>query len=1392
MKKSRDPMMQYQVVHGRQPVNHPPGVGLPGAKTTDECPTAWCDSEFLTCVLEESRQVFTCCDENNGDTLCNDPPCWFRGLRCPESLQTFVASPQRLDGGLVVPKDNPRRLSKQPPIDDASESMEDGNWFGQWSAHNFPLSTVDEGSQSDWDRSSAYQGWHPNVYRRKLQYATVDPSKSKADTLVALEQDEHAMLISNMAQYRQKEYDKDEKELAEAKQYVEYQEMEPRLADLMREQDRQSEIDAINYKMEFDRNKSQRLTRLAVMRDTVAKALIVQLIANEVPLKYPTSAFDLTLGKTTNLSQVHSSFIFPAAFQVPPDSPDTPTPDNPVTGFAFEFVEYKRNIYAWSDSNPISDGSQVVTLIALKANADDLDIHAVTDQPIRVYTDLNLFSQTICLYWDRFAKDTAGGAWSRQGVTNNETECLTTNLSDVGIFLDPYVPEPELLIAIDFEKETWQSHCIGCGDEWNMFVLAVMGMVIFTDILLILMGYVLDETKRTDMSKQNKQSRYYEDGDGIHSRLNVDDAIAYSYAETGLVKLWIGTFMNVIFREHVIVSPLFYHEIFTRPQRLLCLGALLTGLLAMNALVQSQPGFLITKESPTEYFVAGILGGLLVFPVYCGLALMFNMRPRPVKKRIIKRTYNPREIDLIALKRKELDHQSSKMPPAGYLSLPPAPPGGVTHNPGGTSLLGLPSPLPLPPLPPQAPGGSSAQLALPPPPPPGTGLPGIPALPALPGTATGNTALPPPPRYPPPRGAKAPAPAQLLPPINFPKIGPPPKPDQARPWTEGISQLALDNGSTGETPSRLPLVDAPMAGSGQQQLALAAPNNPLRASASSPSAPPAAPGNAREAVTLPPGAFVEDPKHGMPATDDGTPRTPVGGMPAPPPGAGVGGFATPPSSRGVSARSGSATPTGFPELASLSGSQPLPMPVFVRGQPYQELAPPFQSTAAGPPRPPGMPPGPPGMPPPPGGPLAGRIAPLPPPPPKEDDQAFVRRIRLTYMDKVIKEHEKHDLLEDHDELGKEVKWWIFWGTTLLPYAATTIFICFCLYMTVVYGVKFDDKQALHWVYGSVIGLGLIVFLLDMFKSVMMTLVELRMYENRKKSKAGHFLPRRVKKEDDRNFQKVPAPRLWKNAVAATAVPKGTKTGPPQMQARPSFLPPSGPPGGPPTPSNRPPGLPPGAPFMGTPSRPGALPVAPPQNFASAFGGPQAGFTPIERGYEPRSPGPGTPRSVFSNTGPLGSTPPPPGRGPASPGTATPMELSGSGQMPSRGQPLPRSAMPTGGPSTSGMAPQRVDMPEGGGRPAPPSPTHSTHSLSSLARSQAQTLDDKVKASRHATPPPPPGMGRAQTPPGGKPRPPDAPEPGFSRPSSRPGSRGPSRPTSAGSGAARAKVAPAPP
>ena len=93
-----------------------------------------------------------------------------------------------------------------------------------------------------------------------------------------------------------------------------------------------------------------------------------------------------------------------------------------------------------------------------------------------------------------------------------------------------------------------------------------------------------------------------------------------------MVLLWAGTLWKVFKREHALLSPAFYHETFTRPQRLLCLVAMMLGVMAMNAVVQSRRGFLLSTKGGSEYIMSGFLAGLLSFPVYCGLAMMFNMQ----------------------------------------------------------------------------------------------------------------------------------------------------------------------------------------------------------------------------------------------------------------------------------------------------------------------------------------------------------------------------------------------------------------------------------------------------------------------------------------------------------------------------------------------------------------------------------------------------------------------------------------------------------------------------------------------------------------------------------------------------------------------------------------------
>lgn len=1117
----------------RMAQNHP--EPLPYQYILTECDTAFCDVVGLACSPEdfEFLTFFTCCNARNSDTLCNEPPCWFHGAACPVPTQGgSLAGVRRMQAS--------SRAHKKP--------LEEG-WFDTWKNHNMPSIALDESEVSEYDRQKIYTGWHPNAHERKLLFARGNLSQSLTDRVLALGSAELPLLrlavdmTSEAARNAEADYIKD------ATDAVAFKSMTPAIAAKLESDKRAQEQAAYLLRWQTARNASQRITRLNVMRDTVSKSLLTAMQTALDPLTFSTTAYAITIGKTTNLTSVNPAFSYPEAFQVPPDSRDFITPTNPFTRFAYIYVEYFQNVYDWSDSNPYSTENQLITLYVLKGSTLELDEATSTDW-IRVFADRSLLANVVCLWWDRFAPGTAGGRWSSQGVVNDDTGCITSHITgDFAIFMDgrTFSGYGFVEAATHWEREVWVSNCIGCGDESNLTVVAVLGMLLFALILLILLTYTLDESQRTQLAQNKVKSRYYYDGNGITSPLSIDDPIAYHFSEGPLLMLWLGTLWNVAKRDHALLSTMFYHETFTRPQRLQCFIALLTGLLAVNAAVHSHPGSI---QEAQEFVITGLLSGLLVFPIFCGLVMMFNLRPAQVKKRLIKRAYSTKEIDKLNEQRQRLANQSTMLPPPGYMANPPP----VSGTPGNTTLLSLPAPLPLPVLPPGM-VGTHQHLQLPP------AVPGLGAnlaLPAVPGMS-GRLPLPPPPKYPPPpKNASTATPAGMLPPLSWPTTGPPPTPfpllqDASMGGTSQLPMRSLPG--TGEAP------DASMADHEMQAL----PDPHVLEDAKHTMAP-ELPGSIGRG---PPGPGFGTPGGGSGTPKTGTPRsfgpsqpgTPSNRGPGPPlPGMpGVGGFpGTPGASRNASPRNRSGPPSSrgpgppLPMVPAENG----PMPLFIRGQPPPQLPSPFQGPPGGVPAG-GPPPGPPGgfqaMASAGGVPM---VPPAPPPPPREDDQAFVRRIRMTYMDKVTKDHDKHDLLEDLEELGKETPGWVYDTMTIMPYLASSTFTLASIFVVLQYGMKFQTFQEEMWWKGSLIGLGLVLGILDLVRVIMMTLVELRKYENRRKAKDGHFLPRKIRRENDKDFQPAPPPRLWKQAVAAPAVPKGPAiTAPPP---RPAFLPPNAP------------------------------------------------------------------------------------------------------------------------------------------------------------------------------------------------------------------------------------------
>merc|ERR1719460_3203668 len=109
--------------------------------------------------------------------------------------------------------------------------------------------------------------------------------------------------------------------------------------------------------------------------------------------------------------------------------------------------------------------------------------------------------------------------------------------------------------------------------------------------------------------------------------------------------------------------------------------------------------------------------------------------------------------------------------------------------------------------------------------------------------------------------------------------------------------------------------------------------------------------------------------------------------------------------------------------------------------------------------------------PPPTLPQPGELAlrPEPPAPPKEEDSAFVRRVRLVYLDRVTREHQRLDLLDSTDT-GKPIPNAVLTLGALIPYMAAASYIVVAVFIIFMYGTKFSEMTERLWLLATIIGL----------------------------------------------------------------------------------------------------------------------------------------------------------------------------------------------------------------------------------------------------------------------------------------------------------------------------------
>ncbi|CAJ1333311.1 unnamed protein product [Effrenium voratum] len=678
---------------GRLPQNHP--LPYRDERVIDTCQSAYCDMVWLMCIHMENRKAykFMCCDSPNPRTNCEHPPCWFYGPRCPvdetsaasaaaaPAVASALASARRLNeterklqfattttpapalsgaGALIwnleqdelpVLLDVQQAIEQQDRLAEANlraAAQVEAYWpdDDQWLPAEV-AGILEDGLSITWEDGSVSEV--PADYVRKVQEVSEIPDGAEAkaaddmDALLAAAEAAGATAQAEdfvgdsrppcglfwsdaltkppaerleSAEEERKRLrptglmsSEDARRMAMAKKSnpspssawkASYALMSAFERDRKRQEATLAEENSVRAKKEDERQVSQLITRAAVLRDTICKQVIVQLTTGAPPMRFVTPGFVLYMGRTRNMSQVSPVFVFPEKFAVPPTAGNTPTPGSNVTAFSFIFVEYVKNIYGWSDSAPPGNLNlpRIITLLVMRASTIEIEVRYETF-PIRVFADQTISSSGLCLYWDRFAPDTSGGAWSPQGLLNNGDGCLTTHLSDIGLFVDG---RPAKLLEVDRAISYYIDEVVDVGTNYSQ--MAILGFILLLGTFCALPG-----------SKMPK--------------------------------------------------------VFSRPQRILCLGVLATGVMAVNAIIYGNPSGIVSGD---QFIASGVLSALVAFPLFCAVTFMFQTRPTPAKKRLVKKSANADQMETIAKVRREIEAKSTLAPPPGYLNLPALPP----------------------------------------------------------------------------------------------------------------------------------------------------------------------------------------------------------------------------------------------------------------------------------------------------------------------------------------------------------------------------------------------------------------------------------------------------------------------------------------------------------------------------------------------------------------------------------------------------------------------------------------------------------------------------------------------------------------------------------------------
>jgi hypothetical protein len=283
---------------------------------------------------------------------------------------------RKLEERLVMHEDR-NKGTRENLSGERGEKGEMDNWFTRWMTHEWIRGTTvgqmwkrlnfteNDAPFSFADRARAFELYNEDHLRRlqMAQNLKLEMTLSQQQRISLVERTEAPLLKASKAEYMKAQIQQASALLQDAKKEIEYSSYDPETAANLASQAAAALEAQRRFQMDTRRNISQTLTRVSIYRDRLVRAIIPQLTTNTQDV-YPvnTDLFNMKIARVTNMSNWGIG-IFPSEFIVPNDSPNEATATNPVTAFAFQYIEYRQNIYSWSPSTPRSLESAVITLL---------------------------------------------------------------------------------------------------------------------------------------------------------------------------------------------------------------------------------------------------------------------------------------------------------------------------------------------------------------------------------------------------------------------------------------------------------------------------------------------------------------------------------------------------------------------------------------------------------------------------------------------------------------------------------------------------------------------------------------------------------------------------------------------------------------------------------------------------------------------------------------------------------------------------------------------------------------------------------------------------------------------------------------------------------------------